>query len=566
MKQFYNTFKLNNYITQKDKEKIKEAYTPLYLKTKKNILSVFFKEKRKFLKDYLNINKLVEHNNNKYINQKKEEYNSLLKNIKGYQLDEEQTQCVLNEEDTSLVIAGAGSGKTLTIIAKIRYLIETQYIEEDEILCISFTRESSNKLKEDLKNYYNYNIDVCTFHKLALNILKDNDYEFIISSDDTLSYIVNEFYDSLILDYPNIKNLVTEYFFGKKNKLYSDIKHNQLNNFKKIIITFINLLKANVNNPEMINSYLKKVNGKNYLLLLNIIIIYNLYTLELNSQNEIDFDDLIYLSTQYVDNYGINKKYKYIIIDEYQDTSLIRINLIKAIIKKIKCKLMVVGDDFQSIYKFSGCNINTFFNFQDYFPYSKIFYIRNNYRNTQEIVDIAGKFIMKNKNQLSKQIKAHKSLDKPIKIVYYQNQANTFDSLLKYMINQNQKNILILGRNNNDLRKIIEDENSLKQYNPNIKYLTVHKSKGLEEENIIIINLENDIMGFPSKLEEHEIMNLIYDNKESIKYEEERRLFYVALTRSKNYVYLLVNKNRPSIFVKEIINDYPNKIEIISIK
>lgn len=566
MNEFNNLFNGNEYISIKDIEQIKLQYLSLYTKLKRNILTIFSKQKRTFIRNYLNIYSLVEHNNNIYVNNCKLKYQDILNNIKGYPLDNEQINCVVNKEEAALVIAGAGSGKSLTMIGKIRYLIETQYVEKNEILCISFTRESSNKLKKDLKNIYDYNVEVCTFHKLALNILKENGNDFYITASDTLNYIVDEFYDYLIYDYPIIMKWVIKFFFQNKKKKYTDISKSQINNFKNNIISFINLFKANINQEEILISYLKKIEDSNYYLMLNIIVIYKLYQNELKAQLEMDFDDLIKEATISINKEGIHKKYKYIIIDEYQDTSIIRVNLIKEIINKLNCKLIAVGDDFQSIYKFSGCNINTFLKFNEYFPYSKIFYIQNNYRNSQEIVDIAGNFVMKNKKQIKKIIHAHKNLEKPIKIVYYQNQKETFKKLIVYLKENKQNNILILGRNNKDIYRVINHDNELKIDNMNLYYLTVHKSKGLEEENIIILNMENDIMGFPSKLQSPDIINLIYQENEIIKYEEERRLFYVALTRSKNYVYLLANEKRTSYFIKELINDYPNKIEILGIK
>ena len=98
--------------------------------------------------------------------------------------------------------------------------------------------------------------------------------------------------------------------------------------------------------------------------------------------------------------------------------------------------------------------------------------------------------------------------------------------------------------------------------NIKIRYLTVHKSKGLEEENVIIINLENKINGFPSKIENNEILKYVLNENDNYPYEEERRLFYVALTRTKNNVYLFVNKKNESIFVKEIVNNYKSCIQI----
>ena len=96
--------------------------------------------------------------------------------------------------------------------------------------------------------------------------------------------------------------------------------------------------------------------------------------------------------------------------------------------------------------------------------------------------------------------------------------------------------------------------------------MTVHQSKGLEEEYVILISLENSMTGFPNKLENDSIFRFLDEKKESYAYEEERRLFYVALTRTKNENYLLVPKKKESIFVKELIRDFKDKIEFLSIK
>jgi len=95
-----------------------------------------------------------------------------------------------------------------------------------------------------------------------------------------------------------------------------------------------------------------------------------------------------------------------------------------------------------------------------------------------------------------------------------------------------------------------------------IKIMTVHKSKGLEADNVILVGLDDSILGFPNKIIQNNILKYVLSDKDNYPYEEERRLFYVALTRTKNDVYLLVNKNNPSIFVKELLKDYSNYIKI----
>ena len=129
--------------------------------------------------------------------------------------------------------------------------------------------------------------------------------------------------------------------------------------------------------------------------------------------------------------------------------------------------------------------------------------------------------------------------------------------------------ILILVRNNNDINKLIgnsifKKDDSLIYKNICMRYLTVHKSKGLEEENVIVLNMNNSYLGFPNKIVNNKILDYVLTIKDSYLYEEERRLFYVALTRTKNNVYLFCNKNNPSIFIKELIKEHSNNIQIIN--
>ena len=260
-------------------------------------------------------------------------------------------------------------------------------------------------------------------------------------------------------------------------------------------------------------------------------------------------------SIKIIKNNGYIKSYKYIIIDEFQDTSKMKYELIKEIISKTKSKLFAVGDDFQSIYRFTGCNLDIFVNFKKYFKYSKIVKIKNTYRNSYELINIAGNFIMKNKNQIHKSLYSKKRIKKPIILIY----TNNYKKTLYELITKINTKILILGRNNNDIYEI----DPYFVQNEKVRYLTVHKSKGLEEENVIIINNEDKVLGFPSKIENNNIIKYVLNDKDLYPYEEERRLFYVALTRTKNYVYLIVNKYNQSIFIDELLKDYKKYINII---
>ena len=485
-----------------------------------------------------------------FIRNELKETNDLLSNVNGYSLDSEQRIAIIIDECACLIVAGAGSGKSLTMIGKIRYLIERKKIKDDEILCLSFTKEASLSLEKNIKKNYGYNIKVFTFHKLALELLKDKNYR--ISDPKMLEYVVDEYF--YLADYNlDIKLKIKKILCRIDEPYHRILNSKELMNLKTLIITFINLFKTN---NYKLNDFIRFKGNKDILRI--IIDIYVLYESELKSKNEIDFNDMIILATEYVNNNKI-KKYKYIIVDEYQDTSYIRFLLLKSVIEKTGAKIVCVGDDYQSIYRFNGCNLNMFLDFKKLFKCSKVLRITHTYRNSQQLINVAGNFIMKNKRQMFKELKSNKTMEKPIKIRY----GNDLKCLLDYVYKYHNK-VLVLGRNNSDINQYFSVINGAFEYNGRVnKYLTVHASKGLEEECVVIINLKDDLLGFPSRIKDDKILDNVNNGNDIYPYEEERRLFYVALTRTKSDVYLLVDKNNPSIFIKEVIKDYSRYIEYI---
>lgn len=485
--------------------------------------------------------------------------------IGKYYLDKTQEEIVKTEATYLLVTAGAGSGKTLTILGKIAYLINEKGFKETDILCLTFTNAAALSLKEKIKNELNLTVPTYTFHKLSLEILKDAKIEYEIADSNILEAIVNEFFTGDIYNSPYLLNLLLKYLKIPKQK-QQEISKEELYQLEKTCISFIRLMKCNNYKLSDFLIFLSKIkktlNYRKYrqektilTMILNCFIKYQTYLIE---NNEIDFDDMIIKATKLITEY-FSKDLKYIIIDEYQDTSLIRFNLIKEIIKKTNSKLMVVGDDFQSIYKFTGCDISLFLKFSTYFPDAKIMKLEQTYRNSQELIEIAGKFIMKNKYQIKKELYSKKNLKDPIKIINYHDIQKSFLQIVKKLSNNINQKILVLGRNNFDINYILNSEVKLKKdkliikdyENLDITYMTIHKSKGLESDNVILLNLKQEITGFPSQIKDNQLFRLI-NKKDSYPYSEERRLFYVALTRTKNYVYLLVPNKNPSIFIEEL--------------
>ena len=185
--------------------------------------------------------------------------------------------------------------------------------------------------------------------------------------------------------------------------------------------------------------------------------------------------------------------------------------------------------------------------------------------------NLKSKFQTNFKNQIKKNLKSNKSIKKPLEIIYYQNIEKSFIKLIEKIYKETHKPILILGRNNFDINILtknnnfyIEKDTLIYKNNLNIKmkYLTIHRSKGLEEENVIIINLTNNTTGFPNKITNDRVLKYVLDDEDEYPYEEERRLFYVALTRSKEKIIIIntieeKNTNNPKTNVT-----LPDKVKL----
>ena len=254
--------------------------------------------------------------------------------------------------------------------------------------------------------------------------------------------------------------------------------------------------------------------------------------------------------------------YRYNIVYEYQDISQDRFLVLSALKKQYSCTLIAVGDDFQSIFGFTGSEIGLFTNFLTFFSDAKQLKITNTYRNSQELIDIAGSFVMKNTSQIQKQLSSPKHELDPIILVPYWNHPNKqLLCILKYISKKRQHSyILLLGRFYQDFK--IEEYPYLKQESnqiicpeyPNLKleFLTVHSAKGLGADEVILLNCNRGIYGFPSKKKSDPILKSVESIDFSYPDAEERRLFYVALTRTKNQVFLMYHPKKISKFVMEI--------------
>ena len=356
----------------------------------------------------------------------------------------------------------------------------------------------------------------------------------------------------------------------------------------KLVCTFIQNFKTNGFSVDDFSRFERNSTNERTKLFLSICQQCFLeYSKRLKEKNAVDFEDMINDSVRILteqQRIGAKLDFKYIIVDEYQDISRQRFDLTKELSKICKAKIIAVGDDWQSIYAYAGSDITLFTHFTKTMGYGLELKITKTYRNAQEVIDIAGGFIQKNQSQLRKKLISPKHIEEPIVIESYSENVDRKQTAGKggryYMIGEKveaivekillenpKSSILLLGRYGFDAFHLCHSGKFV--YNektgsvtpnkfPNIvlDFMTVHRAKGLGYDNVIIINARNEVYGFPSQVQDDPVLKYVVRDDHSIEYAEERRLFYVALTRTKNRVYLIVPQERPSGFVLELIDDY----------
>ena len=313
--------------------------------------------------------------------------------------------------------------------------------------------------------------------------------------------------------------------------------------------------------------------------------IYELYQNHLKENQEIDFDDMIHKAIDYVESGRFISRWRYILVDEFQDISQPRARLVKALKKSAaefvgECSLFCVGDDWQSIYRFTGSDIRFTTEFKKKFGPTKITKLDKTFRFNNSICDIASRFILENPTQVRKSLTAHATVKHPAVSLLRQERPDktNFDVRIDRVLekinnlakNDNQfqadgkkKVVYLLGRFQRNLpnKRLVKAWN--KQFSVlKIESYTIHTSKGLESDYVVVLGLEGGKHGFPSKKTAHPLLEALLPKLDDFPYAEERRLFYVALTRAKQRVYLIVDMMNASEFVVELLdNNYPLELD-----
>ena len=384
----------------------------------------------------------------------------------------------------------------------------------------------------------------------------------------TFSYEFNE---------NNLLDLLKEKLL-KKNVIFRELEFAEIsellkepiekNEFTKLFTTFLKHYKSNMHTIEGLKNKASQDSEKSertglFLKLFEFIFIeYEKYQ---KRNHCIDFDDMIVKALDSIEDGKYEHGFKHIFIDEFQDISTTRAKLIKKLLPINNTSITAVGDDWQSINRFAGSNIQIIQDFKETFGVSKTVVLDYTFRFNNIVSEVSSSFVQKNPHQIKKEIKTIKNqdLNKFSILLYWTTGDEKVD--LKQILNliykkekNNKKSIMVLAR----YKFLFKD---LKELNINyptldIKFSTVHGSKGNEADYVIILNIDNGKFGFPSKVVDDPILDLVVPAGDDYEDAEERRLFYVALTRTKGTIFLLSDMYNKSTFIKELIEE--NKDDI----
>lgn len=477
--------------------------------------------------------------------------------VENHPLDREQRKSIYDPARFNLVVAGAGSGKTTTILGKILYLLQSGFASPPEILVLSFTHDSATELRERfLREYYQAfaeqillrkspppNITIETFHSLALKLLRKLWPDFSVTTngvghEQPVSEIADDpvsdsddltVYTSIIREFLDLHELESETVAQIASKFSSD-------EYRKLFLT-------------VSEKYQKELS-------------------ELLEKHQATFSGLIKLAIRYLRSGQIKTQFRYIIVDEYQDLSALRQEFLHLLIESSQANLFAVGDDWQAIYGFSGSRVDFTLNFRRFWGDFSLHHISKTYRFGPTLARLSSSFIMQDHTQIQKQIQSQKEdVLEPVVEISGDSERLDLEVLTHYFESlPRDSSILLLGRFQIDRLRLLHctqfklTSDSIEfQTRPDLKirFLTVHQSKGLEADYVIILNNRDAKLGFPAHVKDPplkaELVRIVDELKlDQASVNEERRLFYVALTRAKQQVILLTVDGKESSFIMEL--------------
>lgn len=366
-------------------------------------------------------------------------------------LNDKQAEAVLHDRGPLLILAGAGSGKTRVLTHRIAYLIEERDVEPYRIMAITFTNKAAKEMRERIDKIVSYgakNIWVSTFHSSCVRILRQHiellgyDKSFTIYDTDDQKSIMRDICKHLDID----------------NKRYKE----------RTLLSAISSAKNELITPERY----EKEAGIDFTLKLYAKV-YTEYQKRLKINNALDFDDLLVKTVELLETnqhvlFAYQNRFRYILVDEYQDTNTAQFKFISLLATgvseygEIEHNLCVVGDDDQSIYKFRGANIRNILDFESTYKDAFVIKLEQNYRSTKNVLEAANAVISHNKGRKEKKLWTDNEAGEPVKFYYYdtdrEEASNTIEDIFnkKLSLNISYDDFAILYRTNAQSRAFEE--------------------------------------------------------------------------------------------------------------
>lgn len=339
--------------------------------------------------------------------------------------------------------------------------------------------------------------------------------------------------------------------------------------FIRLIATFVTLQKSSCRSLKDVLKQTDEADDQRSEFVIKNIFrpVYDRYEEVLRNNGQIDFTDAILQATELC-RASHPVSYDYIIVDEFQDISVDRYNFLKVLREgEAPAKLYCVGDDWQSIYRFSGSDMALFNDFARFFGPTEINKIETTYRFGEPLVGLSAQFIQRNTAQIQKNIQPFSEQTKT-ELSFQAYNRNSYCNFIGQLIASipADKSVFLLGRYSFDDYYLPFMYKSVKEGNRfyyiiegrKIEFLTVHKSKGLEADYVILLQCNKDTYGFPSRVSDDPSLQYVLTASDRFPYGEERRLFYVAITRAKVKTWVLYDARFPSVFVDEFL--HPEKV------
>ncbi|WP_058913140.1 DNA helicase IV [Entomohabitans teleogrylli] len=491
-----------------------------------------------------------------------ERYADFFRDVESSPLNPSQARAVVNGETTLLVLAGAGSGKTSVLVARAGWLLARGEASAEQILLLAFGRQAAQEMDQRVEErLHTTEMTARTFHALALHIIQQGGRKVPVVSElesDTSArhrLLIEAWRQQCREKKAQAKGwrqwleeellwTIPEGDFWQDEKLARRLAPR--------LERWLGLMRMHGGSQAGMIASCPEACRDNFQKRIKLMSpILKAWKSALKAQDAVDFSGLIHQAVNVLDKGRFVSPWKHILVDEFQDISPQRAALLAALRRQnTHTTLFAVGDDWQAIYRFSGAELGLTTSFSHHFGAGDLCALDTTYRFNDRIGDIANRFIQQNPQQLAKPLNSLTRGDKKSLLLLPEDQLDALLDKLSGFATSQQR-ILVLGRYHY-LRPSALEKASTRWPKLNIDFMTIHASKGQQADYVIILGLRDGKEGFPAPARESVIEQALLPQPEDYPNAEERRLLYVALTRARHRVWLLYDKEAPSVFVDEL--------------